>query len=653
MQPLNERFQRGISLHRRGELGAAQAIYREILHVCPRHFHALHLSGVIASQTANPRLAAELIGRALEVDPIHAGAHCDLGSALKQLGQLGAALASYDKAISLDPKLAEAHSNRGVVLTELKRLEAALDSLDRAIALKPGFAAAYVSRGNLLKLLRRVDAALLDYERAIAIEPAHAQAHLLKGELLRSNGQWDGALASFEAAISIRPTFVEAFINRGIVLEERGELDAALASFDRAIALDGRSSEALSNRGVLLGRKDQSDSALASFDQAIAINPGYAEAYSNKANVLRELNRFDAALACYRQAIELKPVFPEAHSSLGVALAELRRFDAAFASFDVAIAQKPDYADAHMNRAMASLMLGRFASGWQDYEWRHKRPGSSAASARRRFTAPNWRGEAPLAGRRILLWWEQGLGDTLQFCRYAALVADLGATVVLEVQPQLAQVLTALPAISHLVCSGDALPAFDYHCSLMSLPLAFNTTLDTVPCPGGYLRSDPARVERWRSALGERTKPRIGLVWSGSRENRHDRNRSIALSLLLEFLPDECQYVSLQKDPREADRATLGARPDILDLGVDFADTAALCECLDLVISVDTSVAHLSAAIGNRTWVLLPFSADWRWLLDRDDSPWYGAVRLYRQERIGDWTAALTKLRADVHRELL
>jgi hypothetical protein len=255
-----------------------------------------------------------------------------------------------------------------------------------------------------------------------------------------------------------------------------------------------------------------------------------------------------------------------------------------------------------------------------------------------------------LSGRSILLWWEQGLGDTLQFCRYAERVADLGATVILETQPQLTELLQTLPR-AVVLKSGDPRPRFDYQCPLMSLPLAFGTTLSTIPCPGGYLRADPARVEYWRDRLGRSDTPRIGLVWSGSQAHKNDRNRSLSLSLLLPFLPPAIQYISLQVDMRESDRETLNLRPDILDCSESlrsFADTAALCECLDLVVAVDTSVAHLSAAIGQQTWVLLPYTADWRWLLNRTDSPWYETMRLYRQDVPGDWTGALTRLRDDL-----
>jgi tetratricopeptide (TPR) repeat protein len=645
----DEELQRGISLHRTGELAKARHVYEQILRRHPRHSGALHLSGVIASQTGNAQLAVQLIWRAIEVNPANGAAYCDLGSAFKQLNHLPGALASYDRAIVLDGELADAHSNRATVLSELQRFDEALASLDRALALRPNFAAACLNRAHVLKALNRSDDALEACDRAIAISPGFAEAHFNKGNLLMSARRWEEALASFGNALSIRPNYLEALLNRGIVLKELSRTEAALASLESAIALDGRCAEALSNRGVLQRELGQYAQSLASFEQALAVKPQYAQAHCNRGNTLKALNRFDAALACYERALELQHDYPEAHSSRGVALTEMRRFDEAFASFDTAIALKPDYAEAYLNRAMASLTLGRFSSGWLDYEWRRRCAEVTPHPASARFT-PAWRGDEPLSGRTILLWWEQGLGDTLQFCRYAPLLKNMGATVILEVQPQLAGLLADLPA-DVVAKSGDALPPFDYHCPLMSLPLACKTDLSNIPSPGKYLRSDPARIAQWRASLGADARPRVGLVWSGSRAHRNDHNRSISLSLLLQFLPPEMQYLSLQTEVRDADRATLQQRPDIVDCGAqlgDFRDTAALCESLDLVISVDTSVAHLSAALGQQTWVLLPFTSDWRWLLDRQDSPWYQSIKLYRQDILGDWTGALTRLREDL-----
>ena len=270
---------------------------------------------------------------------------------------------------------------------------------------------------------------------------------------------------------------------------------------------------------------------------------------------------------------------------------------------------------------------------------------------KRAFSQPLWLGQESLAGRTILLHSEQGMGDTIQFCRYAKLVSDLGARVILEVPKPLLGLLKQLSWVSEFVVDGSPLPAFEYHCPLLSLPLAFKTTVHSIPSPTAYLRADPGKLAYWTSKLGEKSTPRVGLVWSGRPEHTNDRNRSIGLATLLQYLPPGYQYVSLQKDVRDSDRPVLESRPDLLHFGHDlndFADTAALCELMEVIISVDTSVAHLSGALGKPTWVLLPFSPDWRWLLDRDDSPWYPSVKLYRQPRVSDWDSVMKKVRAQL-----
>jgi hypothetical protein len=303
---------------------------------------------------------------------------------------------------------------------------------------------------------------------------------------------------------------------------------------------------------------------------------------------------------------------------------------------------------------MALLFHGDFENGWRSYEWRWKNARRLGIAEPRNFTQPLWLGEEPIAGKRLLLYSEAGLGDTLQFCRYAALCAARGATVLLEVQARLVSLLAKLEGVSKVIATGDALPAFDYQCPLMSLPLAFKTTLDTIPATPKYLHSDKAKVARWRTLLGERSRPRIGLAWSGNPNNTIDLRRSIRLADWVVHLPSEFQYFCLQNQVREADKATLDSSPFILsfdDDSLDFVNTAALCECMDIVISVDTSLAHLSGALGQRTWVLLPFNPDWRWLLDRNDSPWYPTVKLYRQKAAGDWNEVFARVAADLHRE--
>jgi hypothetical protein len=328
---------------------------------------------------------------------------------------------------------------------------------------------------------------------------------------------------------------------------------------------------------------------------------------------------------------------------------ELFELDAALDSFDRAIAIKPDYHEARLHKSLALLFGGNFKSGWELYESRWNV--DKFTSPGRNFAQPLWLGCESLDGKTILLHSEQGLGDTIQFCRYAPMVADLGARVIIEAEKSLAGLLEKITGVSEVVTKGSDLPGFDYHCPLMSLPLAFKTELGNIPCPEKYLTSEPGKLAYWNSRLGPKTEPRIGLVWSGSNNNPKLSHRRLPLDSAIRQLPPGFQYVSLQTEVWDEDSSTLESAGNIIHFGDelnDFTDTAALCELMDIVISVDTSVAHLSGALGKPTWVLLAFSPEWRWMLDRDDSPWYPGMRLFRQGKIGDWTGVLEKLKSEL-----
>ena len=341
--------------------------------------------------------------------------------------------------------------------------------------------------------------------------------------------------------------------------------------------------------------------------------------------------------------LALRPDHAEAYYNRGIALQSMLRLPEALESYRRAVALRPDYALAHWNESLCRLLMGDFEGGWREYEWR--REVREFAPQYHDFPRPLWLGEQEVAGRTILLHAEQGFGDTLQFCRYASLLAARGARVILEVQPPLKSLLTRLSGPAMVLAQGEPLPEFDLHCPLMSLPLACGTTLDTVPAAERYLTADPERVAACSARLGNTARPRVGLVWSGNPAHGNDYARSIALVDLLGSLDGAgVTFVSLQKDVRSHDRATLAARADILHCGEelrDFDDTAAWIEAMDLVISVDTSVAHLAGALGKPVWVLLPYAPDWRWLLEREDSPWYPTARLFRQPRSGDWDGVL------------
>jgi tetratricopeptide (TPR) repeat protein len=564
-----------------------------------------------AFQRGEQREAEHLCRLVLDVKPEYFDALYLLGIIAGQAGKTQEATELLSRALSVNPNSADVYYNRGVALGELKRLAEALQSYERAIALKPDYADAHYNRGVVLGELGRSAEALESYERAIALKPDYPEAYNNRGVALSSLQRHAEALASYERAIELKPGYASAHNNLGNVLGDLERRPEALACFERAIALRPDYTEAYNNRGIVLSDLERHAEALASFERAIALKPDYAEAHYNCANTLRDLHRHAEAVASYERALALKP----------------------------------DYASAHWNLADCRLLLGDFARGWEEYEWRWKL--EQRKKGRRDFQQPLWLGAPSVEGRTMLLHSERGLGDTLLFCRYAKEVAALGAKVVLEVQPPLVQLLADLEGVNEIVSNGAPLPTFDYHCPLMSLPLAFRTDLSSIPASIPYIRSDPARVAAWRAKLGKKSKSRVGLVWSGSAALKNDK-RSMALSEMLPLVRDWAEWVSLQKEVPEADIALLASRADLRHVGGelrDFADTAALVELMDVVVTVDTSVANLAGAMGKAAWILLPFNPhDWRWMLDRADSPWYPTARLIRQSATGDWAGVIRRV---------
>ncbi len=474
-----------------------------------------------------------------------------------------------------------------------------------------------------------------------------------QARVLQEQRQFAQAQAICDEMLKANPKQGEALFLSGLIAASTQQAKRAEILFHKATKADPCNANAHYRRGLSQQELGSQKAALESYERAIAINPQLAEAFVDRGNVLRLLNRFEEAIESYNQSIAIRSGY-EAYSNRGVVLTHLRQFDAAVESFNRAIAMRPDAAQAYHNRALTRLLYGDFERGFVDHEWRFKLNGSLDSDAQRWFAQRKWLGGPSLRGKSILLHSEQGFGDTIQFCRYVPIVASLGATVILEVQEPLRRLLTQIEGVSRFVTKHTPLERFDYQCALMSLPLAFKTNIDTIPCFPNYLRSDTGKLEQWQRRLGPRSVPRVGLAWSGSRTHANDRNRSVLLAELIPYLPPGFQYVSLQKDIRGHDKKAIGEKHGFVETSQDcedFNDTAALCNCMDLVISVDTSVAHLSAALGKPTWILLPFNSDWRWLLDRDDSPWYPTAKLYRQQRIGDWMSVFARIWSDLRRE--
>jgi hypothetical protein len=479
---------------------------------------------------------------------------------------------------------------------------------------------------------------------------------------LHQQGQLSPAQAIYDEILRVDPAHADALHLLGLIAYQQQQFARALELIGRAIAVNPLSAAFYANRGIVLQGLKQFDAAIADYGRAIAIKPDYTDAYNNRGLALHELKQPRAAMIDYDKAIAARPDFAQAYNNRGVALRELKQLDAAIADFDKAIVIKPGYAEAYWNKALTLLLRGDLESGFALYEWRWKNPNANMAP--RPFAQPLWLGQEPLRDKTILLYSEQGLGDTIQFCRYAVLLAGAGAQVVVEAPQQLTSLLTSLAGVSRIVARGENLPDFDYHCPLMSLPLACKTRLDTIPDPTPYLQADPAKAHLWQGRIGERQKLNVGVVWSGGfrADASHiwtasNEERNIPLDSVARALGGvDADFFSLQKgDPAESeirhherDYWPRGNFHNFAGEIKDFADTAALVANLDLVISVDTATAHLAAAMGKPTWILNRFDSDWRWLLGRDDSPWYRSVTLYRQDESQDWEPVLRRVAADL-----
>jgi tetratricopeptide (TPR) repeat protein len=499
-------------------------------------------------------------------------------------------------------------------------------------------------------LLGKKETAVASFDRALKVRPRYAEALSNRGLTLYELKRFDEALASFDEALKAQPNHAEALFNRGLTLHALKRFEEALASFDGALKVRPNYIEALSSRGNVLRELKRYSEALASFEQALKVRSDNAEALSNLGVTLHEMNMFELALASYDRALRVRSDYAEALTNRGITLLELKHFDEALASFDRALTARPDFAEAHCSRALCRMLIGDFDRGWKENEWRWET--EHLRKEKRSFAQPLWLGSNEIAGKTMLLHGEQGFGDMIQFCRYVPLVAARGARVILEVPNSLQELMGTLTGSAKIISRGKPLPQFDMHCPLLSLPLAFRTRLESVPSAIPYLRATPSAVRNWNARLGPRNRVSIGLVWSGRPDHKNDHNRSIELNTLLPLLDCDATFVSLQWEVRPCDTAVLKDRSDLIQFGGelnDFSDTAAIISNLDLVISVDTSVAHLAGALGKPTWILLPYAPDWRWLLDREDSPWYPTARLFRQSQARTWDDVITRVHDALH----
>ena len=644
---LVELLHEGLSLHLQSNFLAAQSIYEQVLKVQPNNFDGNKLLGALLVQTEKYSEAVSYLSKAIKINPKIAACYNNRGFAFKQLERTEESLEDYAKAIKLNENYAEAYYNRGATLEASLLFDQAISDYVKAIEIKPDYVDSYNNLGNVLKELKRFDEALLCYDAAIKINPAVAEIYCNRGTALKELGRLDEALLDYEKAINHKLDFAQAYYNRGNALKELQRFNDAMSDYNKAIEIKPDYAESYNNLGNVLKELKRFDEAIFHYEKAISIKSDYAESYSNCGLVLQQIKRLDDALLYCKKAVLIKPQDADLHINYGNALQENRQFDEALFSYEKALVLRPEYPEAHWNLSLHNLLVGNLNAGWKGYEWRWKCKKMLKNIPVRNFSQPLWLGAQSPKDKTILLYAEQGLGDTIQFCRYVPLVAQLGAKIVLEIQAPLVKLLSHSEGVGQVFTQGDQLPEFDFQCPLLSLPLVFRTEIDSIP-QAVHIHLDEMKLKYWQAQLGTRKTMRVGIVWSGNPSHKNDHNRSMALSDLIPFLPSECEIFSLQKEIRDHDREVLTKNPKIRHFGnvlQDFTDTAVLCQLMDLIISVDTSIVHLAGSIGKRTWVLVPYDPDWRWLLERSDSPWYPSAELFRQEEHGNWNSPLRKIK--------
>ncbi|MCA3309341.1 MAG: tetratricopeptide repeat protein [Roseomonas sp.] len=610
-QNASAQFLSAIALLKQGNPAAAEAACLAVLKREPRHADALHLAGLLATQLGQLDEGINRLRRALAIKPKDAAIHGHLGLALVKGGHDAEAMVSFEKSLALNPNSPETALNYGQLLLHLGRAADAVAVFNGLIADQANYAEAHHQRGRALMELGQLEAALAAHEEALGLHPNSPDYLIGIAIALCALGRAAEALPFAEKALQLKPSFDLAMLSRAEIMLALGHRHESLAVAEEVLRAAPQTRRGRRWLGKLLMALGQPESAL-----------------------------LVATLDCTSGNDD-----PVAHINHGTILTALNQLEEALLSYDRALRLKPDHAEARYNRAFTLLALGRFEDGWRDYEYRHLRP---TAQSRRKFSQPIWQGRELLQDQRLLIQAEQGFGDTIQFARYGLLAAAAGADVILAVQKPLLRLFKDFHPGVLVVDEDEATAEFDLHCPMLSLPLAFGTRLETIPAwPDGYLKAPAEEAARFAARL-PKGRRRIGVVWSGSTIHTNDANRSMALERLLPLFQSGDVWVSLQKEVRAADQSTFHAS-GLCDLTAelsDFADTASLIAALDLVIAVDTSVAHLAAALGKPVWLMLPFAPDFRWLFDREDSPWYPGMRLFRQQGLADWNGVVARISA-------
>jgi tetratricopeptide (TPR) repeat protein len=616
MTTLPQTLQQAVKHHQAGELRQAEQLYRQVLQADPDHVEALHFFGLLAHQVGRPDIAAEAIGRAVRLRPDHIEALTNLGVVLKAQGKLAEAVACYERAVRLRPDHAEAHNNLGVALQAQGKLDDAQACFEQALRLRPDYADAHHNQAFIFMARGRPAEAVASYRQLVRLRPEDPQGHHKLAMALVALRRLEEAVVSLREVVRLVPDQADVHHSLGLVLVELGRPEAAVSHLR----------------------------------QAVRLRPDQADVHHSLGLALIERGELEAAVASFQEALRLRPDHADAHNNLGLALKEQGRLAEAVASLQHCLRLQPDHAEAHNRLALTWLLMGDFRQGWAEYEWRWKYKHFALPPYRQ----PLWDG-TPLEGRTILLHIDgnDGFGDVMQFIRFALQVRERGGRVLVAVPPRLLRLLAGDPGIDHLCSLDEPLPAFDVFAPLTSLPRFLGTTLDTVPARVPYLSPDPSLREHWQTWLGDAPGLKVGIAWQGNPRHLNDRNRSAPLTALAPLSRVAgVRLFSLQSgygsEQLAGDPIPVTALSDGL---LDFAEVAAIMTCLDLVISVDTVVAHLAGALAVPVWIALSYTADWRWFTERQDSPWYPTARLFRQTERGCWEPVFERIASALARQ--
>jgi len=558
----------------------------------------------------------------------------------------------YEKVVFIDNKNYEAYNLLGVLNLQIKNFQLAVHLLDRSIELKHDNAEAHYHKALALESLSYSYEALENLNQSIKIRPEFTDAYIKRGNIMLNLTNFENAIEDFDCVISLNPNKAYAYLAKGCALMGLNKNNEAIENFNKAIYIEPTMYEAYSNKGNALMEINSINEALENYDQAIKLNNNFAAAYSNRSNPLRINNKIEEALRSINTAIDLDPKFADAYYNKGTLYLEQNNINEAIDNFKMATSLDKSNAKYRYNMAIALLTNGNLDEGWQLYEYRWDLNKKEFTTPKKLKQIPSWKGKENIKGKTILITHEQGLGDFIQLCRYATDLKKMGAITIFEVPLALMSLIEFIKEIDYKVKIGEWVELnikIDYACSIFSLPLALHTTLTNIGSADKYLHVNQLKINKWEKIIKSNNKIKVGLVWKGNPHHLNDKKRSILLPELIEYLPvnnKSIEYYSLQKDFTAEEKILMDKNKIYFNDNQieDFSDTAALCELMDIILTVDTAVAHLAGALEKKTWLLLPYNPDWRWLLNTEITPWYKSILLFRQERRDSWNSVLASV---------